>query len=1463
MTFRKMADGRRTRGRPPVTPPVGDPPGGDGNAALYQFMQQMQQQQNQFMQNMVHEMHGNHNPPAVVPAVVGGTFRDFFRMKPQEFHGGLDPVKAHEWLTGMERIFQIVTCSEENKVTFASHSLKGPAARWWESASHLMTVQEVPQEWEQFKVIFMEKYFPSSLRTQKEFEFQQLRQGSMTVASYAEKFEDMAAYSRQATYAPDERWKIDQFLFGLRAEISHSVSQREFTTYSELLRQCYVAEHSLKKVQVEASAGRIVQGDRGRSSQPFRPRSPPFKGKQVQGSGPNTPPLCRMCNRRHFGRCQHGSLRCYNCNEVGHLSRDCVKPKNQVQGRVYTMDARRTKADNSLIAGTCLVNERPCFVLFDCGATHSFVSTRCVKRLGLRAIPLSPPMVVTTAMDESVETPLICENCIISVDGRVFQIDLICLPLKKVDVVLGMDWLSANSVFIGCEEKLIIIPSVEAPPKDVLTTILEGTIGMVNFLFEEEKSVLMVITAEEGNNQQVLSIPIVCDYPEVFPEDVTSLPPVREVEFSVDLIPGTAPISVSPYRMAPLELRELKDQLEDLMAKHFVRPSVSPWGAPVLLVKKKDGSMRMCIDYRKLNKVTIKNKYPLPRIDDLLDQLKGACVFSKIDLRSGYHQIRVKSADVPKTAFRTRYGHYEFLVMPFGVTNAPAVFMDYMNRIFQAYLDQFVVIFIDDILIYSRTPQEHGEHLRIVLSVLQEKQLFAKLSKCEFWMSEVKFLGHVISRGGVAVDPSKVEAVINWERPRNASEVRSFLGLAGYYRRFIKGFSQSALPMTKLTRKDVAYEWDSSCEQSFVYLKERLTTAPVLIIPDPNKSYEVFCDASKMGLGGVLMQESQVVAYASRQLKVHEKNYPTHDLELAAVVFTLKVWRHYLYGVHFEMFSDHKSLKYLFDQKELNMRQRRWMEYLKDYDLDLKYHPGKANVVADALSRKVIHGAALMMSEYALLEKFRDLNLQFVWTPNGVVMGNLNIDSTLRNEILQGQAEDEKLQAMLLQQGFVRALDGVILFNQRICIPNDDVLKRKVLEEAHKGTFTIHPGSSKMYQDLKKDYWWSGMKKDIAVYVSECAVCQQVKIEHQRPGGLLQPLDIPIWKWDSISMDFAVGLPSTQGGYDSIWVIVDRLTKSAHFLAVKTTYKASHLARLFIAEIVRLHGVPSSIVSDRDPKFTSRFWRAFQQAMGTNLRLSTSNHPQTDGQTERTIQTMEDMLRACVLESRGNWKELLPLIEFSYNNSYHASIGMAPYEALYGRKCRTPLCWSEVGEDRILGPEIIQETTEKIQMIREKMKQAQDRQKSYADNRRRPLEFDEGNHVYLKVTPRLRLKGPFKSRKLSPRYVGPYQILERIGEVAYRLALPPSLSEMHDVFHVSQLRRFIPDPLQPILPDSVEIEADLTFEPQPSRIVGRETKVLRNKEIPLVKVQWDATHPGDATWELEAEMREVYPHLFR
>nr|KYP36684.1 Transposon Ty3-I Gag-Pol polyprotein [Cajanus cajan] len=407
------------------------------------------------------------------------------------------------------------------------------------------------------------------------------------------------------------------------------------------------------------------------------------------------------------------------------------------------------------------------------------------------------------------------------------------------------------------------------------------------------------------------------------------------------------------------------------------------------------------------------------------------------------------------------------------------------------------------------------------------------------------------------------------------------------------------------------------------------------------------------------MQNRNVVTYASRQLKNHERNYPTHDLELAAIVFALKIWQHYLYGAQFSVFSDHKSLKYLFDQNELNMRQRRWMEFLKDYDFQLMYHSSKANVVADALSRKSIHMSA----------------------QDHISCGTIIITNEFLRQVGLKQLQDVepvKLLGLLGTEkavGFELGEDGILRFKGRVCLPQDVELKRVVLEEGHKSRLSLHPGMTKMYQDLKKTFWWSGMKREIAEYVAACLTCQKAKVEHQKLSGLMQQIEIPKWKWDSITMDFIVGFPRSARNSDAIWVVVDRLTKCAHFLSVNIKWSLEKLTQLYVREIVWLHGVPSSIISDRDPRFTSRFWQSLHQTLGMKLKLSFAYHPQMDGQSERTIQSLEDLLRACVLDHLGSWEEVLPLVEFTYNNSFHASIGMAPFEALYGRRCRTPLCW--------------------------------------------------------------------------------------------------------------------------------------------------------------------------------------------
>ena len=902
-----------------------------------------------------------------------------------------------------------------------------------------------------------------------------------------------------------------------------------------------------------------------------------------------------------------------------------------------------------------------------------------------------------------------CHDVPIVIEGLVFLASPIVLKSSNIDLILGMDWLKAHNALIDCAAKTVQLTHSSGQTINYSTRAIPNAEAQIYALNALNASPL------DG----IENIPVVRDFQDVFPEELPGMPPVRDVEFVIDLKPGTTPIAKRPYKMPPHELLELKEEIDKSLRAGFIRPSSSAWGAPSLFVKKKDGTNRLVQDYRPINQATIQNKYPLPRINDLYDQLAGSSVFSKLDLRLGYHQIRVREEDIPKTAFVTRYGSYEYTVMSFGLTNAPATFSRLMNYIFMEYLDKFVVVYLDDILVYSKNEEEHAEHLRLVLEKLREHQLYAKYSKCEFWLSEVTYLGHVISKDGIAVNPERVQAILDWTPPHTVKQVRSFLGLASYCRRFVENFSKIAKPLTDLLHKDKKFEWTPKCQESFQMLKDKLTSAPVLAPPDTHKDFVIYCDASRQGLGCVLMQERKVIAYGSRQLRPHEENYPTHDLELAAVIYALKLWRHYLLGNRCEIYTDHQSLKYLFTQPDLNLRQQRWMEAISDYDLGISYTPGKANVMADALSRKAYCSELEVQLQQPLLyEELQKLNIEIV--PQGY-LNTLVIEPTLEQSIKIIQLYDSTVQKIkrYLATGkpsdFSTDKDGALFFKDRLVVPRFKDMQEDVMKEAHDTPLSIHPGSTKMYQDIRQRFWWSNMKQDIAQYVAECDVCRRIKAEHQRPAGTLQPLAIPEWKWDKVEMDFITGFPRSQKGHDAIFVVIDRFSKVAHFLPVKETITASQLADLYVSRIVSLHGVPLEINSDRGSLFTSRFWESFQQAMGTHLSFSTAYHPQSSGQVERVNQILEDMLRACVISFGKKWEESLPYAEFSYNNSYQASLKMAPFEVLYGRKCRTPLNWSETGERPLFGPDIIQHAEEQVRIVREHLKTAQSRQKSQYD----------------------------------------------------------------------------------------------------------------------------------------------------
>ncbi|KAL2237891.1 UNVERIFIED_CONTAM: Transposon Tf2-11 polyprotein [Sesamum indicum] len=591
----------------------------------------------------------------------------------------------------------------------------------------------------------------------------------------------------------------------------------------------------------------------------------------------------------------------------------------------------------------------------------------------------------------------------------------------------------------------------------------------------------------------------------------------------------------------------------------------------------------------------------------------------------------------------------------------------------------------------------------------------------------------------------------------------------------------------------VEFQWREQCQQSFDELKKRLTSNPILILPSGSGGYIVYTDTSKQGLGCVLMQNGK----------------------------------------------------------------RRWIELLKDYDCTIDFHPGKANVVADALSRKSSSTLANLRSyNQTLLLEMRSMNMELEVDQVAGLLAALQIKPDFVDQIKEAQTRDPFLLRMLeriklgKKTNFSIRVDGVIMNGGRVCVPDTDGLREAIFQEAHNAPYAMHPGTTKMYRNLKSYYWWQTMKKDVAEFVAKCMTCQQVKAEHQAPAGKLRPLSIPEWKWEKITMDFVVGLPRTFKKHDAIWVIVDILTKSAHFLSVQIIDSLDKLAGLYISEIVRLHGVPISIVLDRDPRFTSRFWESLQMALGTKLHFSTAFHPQTDEQ-------------ACTMEFKGNWDDHLPLMEFAYNNSFHSSIGMAPYEALYGRRCRSPICWDIEGLRQLEGPELVQETVKKVQVVKKCLKAEQDRQKSYVDQHRREMEYEVGDKVFLKISPWRGILRFGKHGKLSPRYIGPYEIIERIRQLAYRLALPTELSQIHDVFHLLMLRRYRSDPNHIIREPEIEISEELTYVEEPAEILDRNVRKLRIKDIPMLKVRWSHHSPREATWEVEEHIKEKYPYLFQ
>ncbi|KAJ9515863.1 hypothetical protein QJQ45_008753 [Haematococcus lacustris] len=967
-------------------------------------------------------------------------------------------------------------------------------------------------------------------------------------------------------------------------------------------------------------------------------------------------------------------------------------------------------------------------------------------------------------------------------------------------------------------------------------------------------------------------------YNDVFADIPAGLPPERGVGHTIPLEAGTLPQWARMYRLSQREIEEMKKQVSALLEKGWIEPSASPWGAPVLFVQKKDGSLRMCIDYRALNKRTVRDRYPLPRIDDLLDQVRGKKVFSSLDLQSGYHQIRITPEDVPKTAFLTPMGQFQYKVLCFGLCNAPATFQKTMNRIFEPMIKAgSVLVYLDDILVMSNTPEEHVQHLRQVLELMRAHKLFAKLSKCEFNRPELAFLGHIVGRNGVAVDPAKVKVVAEWPQPRGLKELQAFLGLCNFFRRFIRGYSSVAAPLTDLTRQDKqaaptgaqhdarvqeAFAKDPQVKGAFQALKAALCSAPVLALPDFSKPYLVWTDASLQGTGGVLMQEGRVVAYTSKKFTPAQTRYTTGEQELLAIVRALQEWRCYLDGaVGVTIVTDHNPLVYLASQTNLSRRVARWVELMSRFKYEIKHKPGAVNI-ADPISRSVQQmqqgsnkdddeeeavGAVVLRREGQVLVMTRRQARQtqpsiahappvpreqdsaqqaegqsaVERTAGAVRPGGGEVPlprrspcatpaeredaervrevelarapgGSLHDFIIEGYSHDPLFQSGKAQERLCRSERGLWLLRDRVWVPRSPLVKQAVLEKCHDDAFAGHVGITKTKKLVSRHFYWPGWDKDVEDYVRHCDACQRNKPSCLLKAGKLQPLSIPGTRWEHVSMDMIVKLPTSgEERYDSILVFVDRLSKMVHLVPTHESIDNAKFARLFKKNVIRLHGKPSTVLSDRGAIFNSENWREICRLLGMRIAMSTAYHPESDGQTERVNRVVEEMLRAYISPAQSDWSEHLDMVEFAINNSWHESVQNTPFFLNYGEHPLTP---ASEGLPRS-GPKahsFVQGILQAIKKAKQCWAEAQQKMKAREDGRRRHVTYNPEQLIMLSTENMRKKVDDVGVRKLKPRYVGPFRVLHMVGGAAVKIQLPHQW-RVHNVFHVSLVKPYVGD----------------------------------------------------------------------
>ncbi|MCH79682.1 transposon Tf2-1 polyprotein, partial [Trifolium medium] len=1416
------------------------------------------------------------------------------------------------WISRAEVYFRVQDTTPTVRVNLAQLCMEGPTIHFFNSLLN----EEEELTWSRLKDALLERYGGHGEGDVYE-QLTELRQTG-SVDEYITEFEYLTA---QIPRLPDKQF-LGYFLHGLKGEIRGKV--RSLATLGDLSRTkvLQVTRAVEKETRGENGSGYNKQAKTGygptRNSTHGAHRgggadwvlvkggkdSNPAGGTRSNSSGPKNERQAQMEKRRGGPRDRGGFHPMHQCpdkqlrvlvmedeEEGGQegklLAVEVDEEDEEVEGEMSMMSFQQLgqtgyiKPQSIRLKGT--IHEVPVSILIDSGATHNFISHHLVHKMNWH-VDNTPSMRIKLGDGSCSTTTGRCVNLGVDIEGVPIVVDVQLFELGDVDMVLGIEWLrTLGDMIVNWEKhtmsfwyhkKWVTLKGIEGrwDVRDTLQSIVcRSQRSYVGWWKDREKlkEEGSFLTLEVGQSRDLDNLLNV--YVDVFQEP-TGLPPKRKKEHVITLKEGEGAVNVRPYRYPHHHKNEIEKQIQEMLKTGIIRHSTSSFSSPVILVKKKDDSWRMCIDYRALNKATVPDKFPIPVIEELLDELHGARFFSKLDLKSRYHQVRVKEEDIHKTAFRTHEGHYEFLVMPFGLMNAPSTFQSLMNEVFRPLLRKFVLVFFDDILVYSRDWLTHMKHLEEVLKILKMQGLVANKKKCHFGQSSVEYLGHLISGEGVAVDPSKVVSVTKWPIPKNVKGVRGFLGLTGYYRKFIKDYGKIAKPLTELNKKD-AFLWndeaheafevlkeklttapvltlpdfnkefviecDASAHKAFEVLKEKLTTAPVLTLPDFNKEFVIECDASGGGLGAILMQEKRPVAYFSKALGVRNLTKSAYEKELMAVVLAIQHWRPYLLGRRFKVSTDQKSLKELLQQKIVTAEQQNWASKLLGYNFEISYKPGKLNKGADALSR-INEGGTLCQVVTSLQ-----------WLDERVLQAEVLHDQELQKVI-------EELKTDMNSRPGYSYKQGVLLYEGRLVLSKMSVMIPMLLAEFHSTPQGGHSGFYRTYRRLAANVYWIGMKNTVQEFVKKCDVCQRQKYLASSPGGLLQPLPIPDRIWEDLSMDFITGLPKSKG-YEAILVVVDRLSKYSHFIPLKHPYTAKVIAEVFIREVVRLHGIPLSIVSDRDPIFMSNFWKELFKLQGTRLKMSTAYHPETDGQTEVINRCLETYLRCFIADQPKTWANWIYWAEYWFNTCYHATTGQTPFEIVYGRAPPVITRWIQ-GETRVEAVQReLQDRDEAIRQLRQQLLRAQDRMKQQADKRRCERSFEVGEWVFVKL--RAHRQQSVVSRinaKLAARYFGPYPVTARVGAVAYQLKLPEG-SRVHPVFHVSLLKKAVGNYHEE--EELPELEGDSGVLIEPELVLAKRTVQIQGEKVNQVLIQWKGQMAEEATWEDIIMMRSQFPNF--